>query len=310
MNNYTEYNLHIKSCYELPGFRSDNDLLANGYPEVRIEETALDRNFLKHRQNNGMLLAGEFEDLFICAIEGGEKITVHPYPDADMDFVRSVVTGELLAALLRQRRLLVLHGVCVTNGTHTFALVGYSGWGKSTSAAFFLKHGYTLLSEDVLAIDINKPIPEVIPGPPVLRLKPDAGNLLFEDFESFPKVYKTTVKRIYQSTAFDSKSPAPFHLDKIYLLEGEERNSNQIKALPLQEALVEMVRHSRTIKWLTDSSFMKLHFRQCTALLNQIPVSLLQRKKTLESLPEIKALIEEDLDSTDSPDPGQGRVYG
>jgi len=244
----------------------------------------------------GMSLSGEFKDVFLCRVQNGCEIIVNPYIDSDPDFVRTVISGELMAALLRQRGYLVLHGSCVTNGDNTIAFVGYSGWGKSTTAAFFLRHGYQLLSEDLLVVDVNKPHPAVLPGPQALKLKPDAVKMIGDDYKRLPKVYHDTNKVLQAKNGSNGEKRTPKPLSKIYLLEGCSRRKNEISHIPSNTAMVELVKHTRTIEWLTAKAFMKSHFNQCVSLLEKVPVSLLKRKLTLKALPETKQLIEEDLE--------------
>jgi len=243
----------------------------------------------------GWSLSGEFEDVFLCRIEHGHTILVDPYPGVDPDFVRTVVSGELMAALLRQRGYLVLHGSCVTKGDNTVALIGYSGWGKSTTAAYFVNNGYRLLSEDLLVINVADLNFSVVPGPQAIKLKPDAAKMFWKDYKQFPKVYDATDKVIRLENTSSSNGITSKALQKIYLLEEKSRRKNKISDLSFNAAMVELVKHTRTIEWLNAKSFMKSHFNQCTTLLENVPISLLQRRRTLKSLPEIKWLIENDL---------------
>ena len=67
---------------------------------------------------------------------------------------------------------LALHAAAVEVDGHGVLLVAPGGAGKSTLAAAFVQAGYRLLSEDVACVRVEG-APCVIPGPAMLRLRPD-----------------------------------------------------------------------------------------------------------------------------------------
>jgi len=293
MKQYSAYHLQILSEIRLPGYTevvSEISNVSNSVVEIYIRH--ITKSASKEDHENDNILIGEAPSVLNCRIEDGRKIIVNPNPDADFDFVRSVVGGELMAALLRQRGYLVLHGACLSKNDIAFGIVGYSGWGKSTTAGYFLNAGYQLLGEDLLVVDVTQPTPTVLPGPQGLRLRPDAASWLRYDDKRGEKIYNATRKRIYSIGKTDNHS---IPLGKIYLLEGEGRQSNSILSMSGIDIMMELVKHTRNMKWLNDQSFLRAHFNQCSTLINKVPVAMLQRKRSLDSLPEIKELIEEDL---------------
>ena len=75
------------------------------------------------------------------------------------------------------RGFLPLHAAAVEVDGGAIVLGAHRTVGKSTLAAGFVSAGYRLLNEDLTCIDLSSH-PAVIPGPAMLRLRPDMGELL------------------------------------------------------------------------------------------------------------------------------------
>ncbi|MBB6730635.1 aldolase [Cohnella zeiphila] len=120
--------------------------------------------------------AGQFlfyvPEVAIYCIRAGKQIVVSPFPGAEAKSIRIYLLGTCMGAILMQRRTLPLHGSAVVINGQAYAFVGESGAGKSTLAATFLKRGYRLLTDDVIAVspgkDGNPPV--VIPAYPQQKL--------------------------------------------------------------------------------------------------------------------------------------------
>jgi len=72
---------------------------------------------------------------------------------------------------------LELHAAAVQVGGEAIILAAPRTFGKTTLAAAFLSLGYRLLSEDVTCVRSGS-APSIIPGPAVLRLRPDVADRL------------------------------------------------------------------------------------------------------------------------------------
>lgn len=108
-------------------------------------------------------------------IEDGARIRVAPVGDIDMASVRVFLLGSAIGALLFQRGYLVLHGNAVDMGDACMLCLGMSGAGKSTLAAAFSARGYTVLADDVVAINTAG---EALPGIPRIKIWRDAADRL------------------------------------------------------------------------------------------------------------------------------------
>jgi hypothetical protein len=225
--------------------------------------------------------------------ESGCKIIVEPAPGIDNDVLRPYILGPMFAILLRQRRLFILHASSIAINGEAIAFLGHSGWGKSTLANAFYNQGYSLLTDDVMAIQVEGNVPIAFPSYPYVRLLPDSATFLGYDFKSLVPIHSRAPKRNNSLMRGFQQKPLP--LKRLYVLENIARSQNTIEKLQLQQSLVELIRHSRVMNMLTTQEFMSSHLHQCAELLKKIPVLRLKRQHSLTVLPDIVKLVEEDL---------------
>ena len=85
-----------------------------------------------------------------------------------------------MGTILMQRKMLPLHGSAIEIDGKVYAIVGDSGAGKSTLASAFLKQGYKLVSDDVIAVSLSQEnsIPYVTPAYPQQKLWQESLNIL------------------------------------------------------------------------------------------------------------------------------------
>src|SRR5690625_3534043 len=77
-------------------------------------------------------------DVAIYKIENGKTISVSPFAGSSDDQVRLYILGTCLGVALMQRKILPIHGSCITIDGKGYAIVGDSGAGKSTLASAFI----------------------------------------------------------------------------------------------------------------------------------------------------------------------------
>lgn len=89
-------------------------------------------------------------------------------------FLFSAVTG----ILLHQQGVLPLHASCVMVGDVAIAMAGVSGRGKSTLAGILSQRGHDVVTDDICPVSFQGGGVFITPGPPRIRLWPDASDLL------------------------------------------------------------------------------------------------------------------------------------
>ncbi len=224
-------------------------------------------------------------------IRNGNEVIVEPLPDVDDRILRPCILGSAMSVILQQRGFLVLHASAVVMQGEAIAFLGASGAGKSTTASAFMKHGYSVITDDVLAIQFKDGIPVVIPSYPFIKLLPDAVVALGHDVETFPLLNRTTTKRM--QTFENSYLQDAYPLGKIYALAISDRH--EVQDCPSTEALLSLVNHSRALNALTDPDSKKQHFQQCSDIVKSTPFSILHRKPGLDELSVIVRQVEADI---------------
>ena len=267
-------------------------------PDVVVRLRSLDGVDVRPNQGNEILVS--LPTGLKIYIKEGREITVDVPAGVDLATVRAYILGSAMAGVLRQRGYFVLHASCVARNDVAIAFLGGSGWGKSTLATLFHRHGYLLLTDDVMAIQIHdgieavkqeeiKPVPLVMPSFPEVRLLPDAAAAVGMG-EGRPRLQSLSAKQIQRLDQRFAVGPVP--LRQLYILRLGERG---IFPTPAPLAFTELVQHSRATKTMADPAFMVQHFQQCSRLIQTVPVSYLQRPRSLEQLPELIPLIEAHL---------------
>ncbi|MCC5637198.1 serine kinase [Nostoc sp. CHAB 5844] len=285
MHVYTAYNLGIHSELPLP------ELIPSDQPaDVVIRLGKLNEPQQK-RSDGGNYLLAKIAELGMVLVNEGKEIVLDPNPDVDEAMIRTFLLGVIICVLLRQRGLLVLHASSVVINGSAVAFMADSGFGKSTLAECFHAHGYSILTDDVLAIQVDGEQPLVIPGFPQIKLWPDAAASFGHVPDSLPLLNSQTVKRVHrlQDGFFQQSVP----LKKIYVIAGGTHP--EIVPLEPKQSFGELVRHSREMQALTAPEFLREHFRQCTSVVQQVPIYSLRRQRSLAALPELVKLVENDL---------------
>ncbi len=230
-------------------------------------------------------------------IQAGTTITVDADTTIDLSILRAYILGAAMAVILQQRGYLVLHASCVAIQDQAIAFIGASGWGKSTLASALHARGHTLLTDDVLAIDMAGHGPMGIPSFPEVKLLSDSAIAIDPAATHQSFLHSLSKKQIRRLDQGFSQKPVP--LRQLYLLSIAAHNS--IESLPPQLTFTTLLQHSRATKTLSDPTFQVEHFRACSELARRVPMAHLKRRRSLAQLPQVMTLIEEHLGVLTSP---------
>ncbi|MDQ3917412.1 MAG: hypothetical protein M3348_02970, partial [Acidobacteriota bacterium] len=229
-------------------------------------------------------MAGEFR------VRRGREVVISPTAEADENLLRLFVLGPALALLLYQRGLLVLHASAAALAGGAVAFLGYSGRGKSTTAAALHARGHRLVADDVVAVEngTDGP-PNVWPGFPQLKLWPEVVGSLGVEPESLRRLHHSFDKRARRVS--EGFSPEPLPLKRLYVL--AEADSYGAELLAPQDAVIELVRHSYGVRLLSTRPGGE-HFSRCADLAKRMPVYRLHRPRKLDELATLAEFIERD----------------
>jgi len=288
---YLIYGLHLQSELELPelmpgGNGADVRICRGDLGGPPVEDGPIEV-VEAHKNEINISLRGVGK----ASVKNGSEIVIEPAPGLEERNVRLFILGPVLAALLCQRNLLVLHASAVVIDGGVVGFMGRKGWGKSTMAAALHKRGYPLVSDDLLALDVSAPGPPIVdPGFPQLKLWPDSAQSIGDDPEALPRLHPDFTKRARAARTGFMLQPLP--LKRLYVL--NLGATPQVEAVPPHEAFLELVRHTYA-KTLIGSEAIDsaAHFKQCSAVINTVPVVRLKRPVDLAVLNQIIELIEQ-----------------
>lgn len=307
MHAYVAYGLGIRSELELPELTpgaAPVDVVVRRRPVAEVPPAGGPADALVRATRDEACLRWPEVGAFL--VRGGREILLDPSPGADATLLRAYLLGPVLALLLHQRGLLVLHasGVAVDGAAVLF--LGGSGRGKSTTVAVLHARGHPLLADDAIAVDLAAApgAPAALPGFPQLKLWPDALASLGETPEALPRIHARAVKRA-RRLAGVAAGPRP--LRRLYVLgDGDDLRIEPLHGHP---AVFELVQHAYIAPALARLG-SATHLAQCVRLAAAVPVHRLRRPRSLARLEELAAFVEADLRAAEGGPPPRARPDG
>ena len=268
-------------------------------PDVRIVRSDLSGLSPQQRQFSGPE-GCYFRGLDRCVhwITAGSLIQVDPEPDYDPSLLCLYLLGTCMGAILHQRGVMLLHGSCVTDGTHAVLLTGDSGAGKSTLAAEFLRHGWRLITDDVSAVYDPEGIPMVQSSYPSQKLWQDALERYERRESDIHSLYTTADREKYgvdvSEFFFDGRVPLKL---VVRLLPGEP--DCRIEPILDMTKVDQLMRNTYRFSLLREQELPR-HFQRCVTLSTKIAMALVTRTDGANHGPEMYRLITAFLNSNGS----------
>lgn len=205
-------------------------------------------------------------------VTDGKLITIDPVANSDEDSIRVFLLGSCLGALLMQRGLFLLHGNAIQINQHAISFVGLSGSGKSTLSAIFLKRGYSILADDVCAINAQN---EVLPSFPQIKLWADAAHQLLIETGTFRKIRPNIEK--YAVPIHANFYHKPLLLKGVYILKAHNKEEINIEPLNGVEKFQLLQSQAYRRAYVSGLSLERRHKLTCGQLASRINLARLTR---------------------------------
>lgn len=280
MNNYQAFGLIIQSEIDLPELIALEDTKQKTDVIIKIED--LSKMWLGFPDKSNFYVINcesvifEVPNTAVILVSKGEKITISPYPNMDEDLLRLYVLGTGMGALLMQRRILPLHGSAIVINGKVYAIVGDSGAGKSTLASAFVKKGYQLISDDLIAVSLDHNTPYIIPSYPQQKLWDSSLREFGMDPEEFNPLFKRENK--YAVPVHSSFYTHPLQLGGIFELEKISGNNNvTLTKIGGLERLNKLYMHTFRNFLIPQLNLTKWHFQVSVEILDKINICKIQR---------------------------------
>lgn len=303
MHAYSGFGLTIEAPFEFPELpRADSQ--SPSHPDIEIAVGSVEQR-PEHLDDTGRGVRVHrdeacyvWQGVGAFLVTGGRRILVEPDSGAPQEAVRLAILGPVLALLLHQRNLLVLHASAVSIDGRAVAFLGGHGWGKSTMAAMLQGRGHPVISDDLAVVDPGDHW--IVPSFPQLKLWPDAVGALGHTSEELPLIHPDVDKRAFRFQR--SFNPERLPLRRLYLLAVAEPIA--IERLPPKQAFEALMAHWYCNRFGPDflrALDLRAHFLRVSSLVRAVPVRVLQRPATLSEDPglveSIERVIREDLES-------------
>ncbi|SFL15880.1 HPr Serine kinase C-terminal domain-containing protein [Paenibacillus sp. 1_12] len=211
------------------------------------------------------------------SISDGRTITIFSLPEADYDLIRLYILGSCMGALLMQRSIYPLHGSAVEIDGKAYAFIGESGAGKSTLASTFLKQGYRLVSDDVIAISLSPydHSPIVTPSYPQQKLWQESLDHLGMDEHRYHSIFGREKK--YAIPVSTSYYTEPLPLAGIFEL--GKSDSEQIDFRPIKklERFKTLVTHTYRNFLIPQLGLREWHFSTSASIMKHVDMYYIRR---------------------------------
>jgi hypothetical protein len=227
---------------------------------------------------------------FLVAPDGA-LIHYHRGPAAPLESFQVYLLNQAISFALVQQGFEPLHATTVLVDGHAIALLGDSGYGKSTLAAAFLKAGHELLTDDLLLLRQVKHGLEAFPGPPRIKLFPDTARRLLRTAADDVPMNSGTRKQVIP---LGHRKLAPIPLRAIYVLapphEMRLRRTVCIEPLAPREAFLALVANTFN-RCIGHSGRLRRQISANALLMAAIPVKKLSYPRTFAGLPQVLEAI-------------------
>lgn len=211
----------------------------------------------------------------------GSAITVAHSKQAPFLEVMRYITGVSLGAALRFRGVTVLHASATLVNGAALLFAGPSHAGKSSLSAAFHRRGYSLITEDVCALDKRDDGIFVRPGYAGIRLYPETLDLLYGS-DAVTDAMQVDHKYLHR---LDAIPAAPCPVRALYLLAPRDPHLAQPRAMLIdkQSALLALTSQLYLHRF-GPKAWLARDFPHLGELVQRIPVYVLERPDALSCL--------------------------
>ncbi len=148
----------------------------------------------------------------------GSLIRVALDDDANLEALGHLLVGQAVIIALHKRGYPVLHAsaVCVARGA--IAFLAPSGFGKTTMAAGFVRHGATLLTDDALSLTERIDGFYGQPGVPHMKMWPQTASSFLNHPDDLPDLVTAPEKKLLQFGDRYAFAEHPARVTAMYVL--------------------------------------------------------------------------------------------
>jgi hypothetical protein len=228
----------------------------------------------------------------------GSRIVSRPLArDTADEAYQTYLLGQALSFALLRMGIEPLHATVVEWDGAGIALVGDSGYGKSSLAAAFLRDGARLVTDDLLITEPCSSGLNALPGPMRIKLLPETARALLGSRCTGVPMNRLTNKLVIPLNV-EECCPSPVPLRAIYVLKRPLKSTAarriRIRTLSPKQAFLYVTKNTFNAI-ITDTSRLRNLFAKAAEVATHVPVKLLWYPRTFDYLAKVRSAIVADL---------------
>lgn len=294
---YRAFGLAIDSDLALPELLPAQPAVSASAPDLVIRRVDTGRAFPEPGAEGTFRFGDDaafllYPQIGAFRIAAPSLIEVEPRPGIDPALIAFPLLGPVMALLLQMRGAFLLHGSALADpagDAGAFAFLGDKGAGKSTTAAAFLRAGYSLLTDDIIAIEGlcdsgDEGAGRIAPAFPQVKLTCAASAALRgASLDRRPGVPLVRDKeRFLLGTGFADSACAPRHF--FLLTRGPVLSLRPLDPKERMKAFLRFSYGTRFGPAAITPAIATRHARACTALANRAEAAILSIPEDLDAL--------------------------
>lgn len=299
MKKYAAYGLLFESVFDLHPLKPlDTKRLA----DVSIRRAAVAKEGLTSPKVSRALAQIDDETVWMnlpkigrLQVSKGSEIFLDPEEGVDEQTLRLYIMGSAMGAILHQRGHLVLHANAIRVGEGVVLFAGISGSGKSTTAAAFHQKGFEVISDDVVALDVEG---RILGGFPQIKLWKDALEKLNIPSDDLNRIRSQINK--YSFPIDHSYSEQCHPIRAIYILTtANSIDPDQFKIEPLEglQKFNALKQHTYRRHFMEGLGLKQAHLKLCGELANGVYMGHIIRPTGRFNAPELADYVLKDLEN-------------
>ncbi|RMF10745.1 MAG: hypothetical protein D6773_00635 [Alphaproteobacteria bacterium] len=209
----------------------------------------------------------------------GAWVEARWHAPSNLEDAATYLLGVVLGLVLRLRGVITLHASAVVIEGQAVALAGDQGAGKSTTAAAFAQRGFSVLSDDMTVLRESPRGFLVEPDFAILKLWPNASELLLGDADLLPNLSATWDKRYLKLRTFGLPAAERSQpLRAVYLLDPQPDSIDRIEIEDLRrlDALIALLANTYGLVNF-DRQMQALELDVLARLVPAVPIRRLRR---------------------------------
>ena len=299
--------------YMLCGWHTHSEFPLTGVPTFTPDATDADVVIEIGHGASPLANSGEiFEysrDCWLVNIQGiadfeiskGHQIRVWPSAGATQKDIEIFLFGQAWGVLCHQRGILPLHASAIASGGGITAFAGYSGVGKSTTAALMSSLGFEVIADDILPVSFNQ---GSLPGawPYLRRFKLHTNSVARLGLTPTEQVSEALDNERYFVAPKFSAVDKWSRLDRIFLLEVDRTISRaMIDDVTGADAVRTLVDQTYNFGYVLESGRIGEHLASCARLASKVAIFRVRRSPSLAAVQELGSILRESLEPARDP---------